>query len=43
MTNEEKKETPVLNIIIPQCCREGLPSCTHVPKKQRQAKINIGL
>ena len=32
-----------VQIIIPQCCLLGLPSCTHVPKRQRQVKTNIGL
>lgn len=30
-------------MIIPECCREGWPSCPHVAKKQKVAKRNIGL
>lgn len=48
---KERKETPsilinselTIEMIIPQCCREGWASCKHVPKKQRKAKRNIGL
>ena len=46
---ESKKETEILeepdrmNIIIPQCCREGWPSCPHVFPKQPPKKTNIGL
>jgi hypothetical protein len=48
MFNEEEKETPILNsermnVIIPQCCREGWDTCPHVPKKQRKSKTNVGL
>lgn len=32
-----------VKVIIPQCCLEGWDSCTHVPKKQRKVKKNIGL
>lgn len=31
------------NMIIPPCCREGWPSCPHIPKKQKKVKKNIGL
>lgn len=31
------------NMIIPKCCREGLPDCPHIPKKQRPVKRNIGM
>lgn len=49
MPNEEKqtkegyKVLDPSEIIIPRCCREGLDSCPHVPKKQKQIKRNIGL
>lgn len=50
METEIKKRTeePLLTsqeieFIIPECCRLGLPSCPHVPKKQKKVKTNIGL
>lgn len=46
-SNEEQKEkkTPILEFKwrIPDCCRLGLESCPHVPKKQRKVKSNVGL
>jgi len=32
-----------VDLLIPQCCREGWASCKHVPKKQKKVKRNIGL
>lgn len=49
MDNEaqQKEETPILErptyIIIPECCRNNWPSCTHVARKHRKVKTNIGL
>ena len=52
MTNEilqkENKEATILEqkqieIIIPQCCREGWDSCPHATKRIRPKKRNIGL
>lgn len=43
---EEKKEDEVqqpMEIIIPQCCREGWASCPHVLRSQRKEKTNVGL
>jgi len=37
---EDKKG---IEIIIPECCREGWDSCPHVPKKERKKKRNIAL
>lgn len=36
-------ETETVSILIPQCCREGWKSCTHVVKKEKLVKRNIGL
>ena len=38
---EVKKER--IEIIIPQCCREGWDSCKHVAKKVKLKKQNVGL
>ena len=50
MQNEtkEKKETTILeidplDIVIPQCCREGWDSCIHTAKKEKPRKGNIAL
>ncbi len=48
---EEIKEKPepepkvigIENMQIPECCREGWPSCKHVIKPQQKVKRNIGL
>lgn len=32
-----------VKIFIPECCREGWDSCTHVVKHKRAKKKNIGL
>jgi len=39
----EVKTTEVVNIIIPQCCREGWKTCPHVLKRNRPTKRNVGL
>lgn len=36
------KDSDVL-MLIPACCREGFESCTHVLKKEKPRKRNIGL
>lgn len=36
-------EASHINMIIPECCREGWDSCPHVLKKQKPAKRNVGL
>jgi len=43
--NEHKSMKPFtpFTFEIPICCREGLSSCKHVPKKQRKIKQNVGL
>ena len=46
MTNQENKEvlqSEEIIIQIPQCCREGLASCPHVPKRDKPKKQNVGL
>ncbi len=51
MENQEQKKIDDIPIIeidqftwqIPECCREGWPSCPHVLKKQRPIKNNIGM
>lgn len=45
---EPKKEEvkvidPLVNMIIPICCREGWDSCTHVVQKPKKQKIQIAL
>lgn len=45
---EKKQEVPVKvigyeDIKIPDCCREGWPSCPHVIKQPKPVKKNIGL
>lgn len=32
-----------LEILIPDCCREGWPDCPHIAKKPKKKKRNIGL
>ena len=48
--NEEKKkeenkvlEVERVNVIIPQCCREGWDNCPHSVKPFKKIKQNIGL
>jgi hypothetical protein len=48
MKQEEKKEViildPLVNMVIPRCCREGWKDCPHVINKPKQKKkVNIGL
>ena len=51
LKNEKEKrqeETQILSphgiaVIIPECCREGLDSCKHVPQKIRISKRNVGM
>lgn len=33
----------LVNIIIPECCREGWETCPHVAKRERPRRGNIGL
>lgn len=33
----------MIELIIPQCCREGWATCKHVPKRQKKVKRNVGL
>jgi len=41
---EELLEGDRLNIIIPECCREGWDACPHVVNKQeKRTKTNIGV
>ena len=42
IVKNEKGEREVL-IFIPECCREGWESCTHVAKPIRVKKTNVGL
>lgn len=45
-TPQEKETvlTPqMIEIIIPQCCREGWESCPHVIKQTKKTKENVGL
>jgi len=43
MKEEKREEKPVIGMIIPECCRKGLPDCPHVAKKEQKKKGNIGL
>jgi len=47
MKQEEPKEEiiidPVVDMMIPRCCKEGWESCVHVVKKEKPKKHNIGL
>lgn len=36
-------EDEIVPMFIPDCCREGWPTCPHVVRKQRPSKKNIGL
>ncbi len=40
---ERTLEQKEIRIIIPQCCREGWDSCTHVSPKPQKKKRNIGM
>lgn len=42
ITNEQGNEE-IVSVFIPECCREGWPSCKHVVKRQKPAKRNIAL
>ncbi len=33
----------LIEIIIPECCREGWKTCTHVVKREPVRKPNVGL
>ena len=39
----EIKEPELIEIVIPQCCREGWDSCPHTPKRKEQKRKNIAL
>lgn len=41
--NIEPLKDEVIQMIIPECCREGWDSCIHVPKREKKKKYNIGL
>lgn len=41
--NEEPLESEVINIIIPECCREGHDDCPHVLKRDKPKKGNIAV
>ena len=50
MDNEETQKTEIpeyepreVNIIIPQCCREGWESCIHGVPKLKKKKRNKGV
>lgn len=48
MNEEENNEVKIfttddINIIIPQCCREGWDDCPHSVKKEREKPKNIAL
>lgn len=36
------KDSPI-EVMIPDCCKEGWEDCRHVAKKERKQKQNIGL
>jgi hypothetical protein len=40
---EEDGIIKTVPVFIPDCCRLGLPSCKHSPKRQRIFKNNIGM
>lgn len=41
---EQVKEPERINIIIPQCCREGWDSCKHSVKKEKvKRRRQVGL
>lgn len=48
MNEETKIEDNIINpqmieIMIPECCREGREDCPHSVKKPKKVKRNIGL
>ncbi len=45
MTEPEVKELDqkTITILIPECCREGLDSCTHTVTRELPKKGNIAL
>ncbi len=32
-----------VTVIIPECCRKGLETCTHVTQKPKKKKLNVGM
>lgn len=40
---ERDGETETVSILVPQCCREGWPSCVHVVRRPPPARRNVGL
>lgn len=48
MLKEEENKKEIVNTegfewIVPECCREGWPSCPHTVKRPKPKKRNIGL
>lgn len=47
MTEEQEPQPteidPLINLIIPECCKEGWDSCIHTVKREKPKKRNIGL
>jgi len=46
MEEEQKEEylsNETISVRLPQCCVEGLDSCPHVAKEQKEKKVNVGL
>ncbi len=50
MNNDQETKTKAtiltpqeITIIIPECCRLGLPTCKHVAQKDRKSKSNVGM
>jgi len=37
------KDDIQMQVMIPECCREGWDTCKHVAKKERKQKQNIAL
>jgi hypothetical protein len=42
-TSSTIKSNEPFTMIIPACCRLGLPSCKHVTDRHKKVKTNIGL
>lgn len=42
-TKTEILEDKFVQIIIPECCRLGLPSCPHCVQKPKKLRTNRGL
>lgn len=36
-------EVETVSILVPQCCREGWPTCPHVIQRPKPARKNVGL